>query len=197
MPNFLRVWTPFLLNVPLKVSRSSMLSPKFEFLLLTNKLQPTHKQRNQVDFLLNVPLKVSTSSMLSPKFQFLLLTNKLQQLINKEILWAFFDWASQGTRTRHGAREIKHISSSHSISFKDGIGPTTNKFYELRAQSGSYNGLGKRSYINSNVWTPTSSHSMDERKLHLEKFHTATIISWQQEYAISLHSCVFCSCIQG
>jgi len=132
-----------------------------------------------------------------PNLNFSSSQTSYNQLINKEILWAFFDWASQGTRTRHGAREIKHISSSHSISFKDGIGPTTNKFYELRAQSGSYNGLRKRSYTNSNVWTPTSSHSMDERKLHLEKFHTATIISWQQEYAISLHSYVFCSCIQG
>jgi hypothetical protein len=53
------------------------------------------------------------------------------KLINKEIPWAFFDGASQGTPTRGGVGGIIYLSPSHTISFKDGIGPATNNFVNL------------------------------------------------------------------
>jgi hypothetical protein len=45
-----------------------------------------------------------------------------EEVINKAILWAYFDSASPGNPRKGGSRGIMHLSSNHSIAFKVGLG---------------------------------------------------------------------------
>jgi hypothetical protein len=48
--------------------------------------------------------------------------------INRDIPWAYFDGAAQGTTSRGGTEGIIYFSINHSISFKTGIGHQTNNY---------------------------------------------------------------------
>jgi hypothetical protein len=59
--------------------------------------------------------------------------NKKEEVINKDIPWAYFDGALQGSLLREDSGGILYLSSNHSISFKVGIGQETNNYCELMA----------------------------------------------------------------
>jgi hypothetical protein len=59
--------------------------------------------------------------------------NLIEEVINKALVWTYFDKPSQGNPPKGGVRGSLYLSFTHCISLKYDMGHESNNLYELMA----------------------------------------------------------------